>query len=113
MAFICEIEFENSPQKVIYAGQMLRGSVRLTLEQEKQFRSVFIQIYGTAYCRWTEGFSDDEKSYTSKSDFLNETMYLVGNGFGGNGNASRAELHIHLFSKLLFVRVQEISHFDR
>lgn len=82
MPLTCEIDFENNPQKVLYAGQLLRGSVRLTLTEEKNVRGVYIRIYGTAYCHWTEGSGDNRKSYTGKEDYLNEKTYFVGDNHG-------------------------------
>lgn len=78
MVTTCEIEFENNPHKVVYASQLLRGSVRLTLTNEKHVRGVYMHIKGKAFCRWTDGFKDDEKTYTSREEYLNVKMYLVG-----------------------------------
>lgn len=85
MPTTCEIEFDNNPAKVIYAGQLLRGTVRLTLTEQKSVRGVYIRILGTAYCHWSEGAGDNRKSYTGKEDYLNEKTYFVG---GTSGNVS-------------------------
>lgn len=84
MPTTCEIDFENNPLKVIYAGQMLRGTVRLQLTEEKNVRGVYIRIHGTAHCHWTEGSGDNRKSYTGDEDYLNERTYFVGGAQSGS-----------------------------
>lgn len=83
----CEIEFENNPMKVIYAGQLLRGTVQLSLTEEKTVRGVYIRIHGKAYTHWTTGSGDNRKTYTGSEDYLDERTYFVG---GSSGNV----LHI-------------------
>lgn len=73
-----EIEFENNPQKVVYAGQLLRGTVRLTLTEEKNVRGIYIRIYGKAYAHWTKGGGKSRRSYTGEEHYLNETTYFLG-----------------------------------
>lgn len=84
MPTTCEIDFENNPLKVIYAGQLLRGTVRLNLTEEKNVRGVYIRIHGTAHCHWTEGSGDNRKSYTGDEDYLNERTYFVGGAQSGS-----------------------------
>lgn len=74
----CEIEFENNPNKIYFAGQMLRGTVQLTLTEAKTVRSIYIQIHGKGYCRWIQG----RASYTGKQEYLNETTYFIGGSDG-------------------------------
>lgn len=84
MSVICQIEFENNPSKVVYSGQLLRGNVYLTLTQITSFRNISVRICGDAYSRWTDGFSDDEKTYTGNENYLNERIYLVRGQEGTN-----------------------------
>lgn len=76
MSVACEIDFENNPNKIIYTGQVVRGTVRLTLNEEKNVRGVYIRIYGKAYCRWTR--RRGRVTYVGKQNYLNETTYLIG-----------------------------------
>lgn len=46
MPTICKIDFENNPMKVLYAGQLLKGTVKLTLTSQKDIRGVYINILG-------------------------------------------------------------------
>lgn len=58
MPTTCSITFDN-PEGVFYAGQMLNGTVALTLTKEKKVRGVFVKIFGRAYAYWTEHCSVD------------------------------------------------------
>lgn len=78
MPTTCEIEFENNPDKIIYAGQLLRGTVWLTLTKEKCVRSVYIEIYGKAMAEW----SDMDSTYGGKQTFFDEKICLVGDTAG-------------------------------
>lgn len=53
MPTTCVIAFEN-PDRVYYAGQLLRGTVNLTLTNERKVRCVYVRIYGRAYAYWIE-----------------------------------------------------------
>lgn len=77
MPTTCEIEFENNPDKIIYAGQLLRGTVWLTLTKEKCVRSVYIEIYGKAMAEWSEC-----STYGGKQTFFDEKICLVGDTAG-------------------------------
>lgn len=52
MSTTCKIEFENNPRRVVYAGQLLRGRVRLNLTKSKTVRGLYIRIHGR-YVRQT------------------------------------------------------------
>lgn len=84
MTVTCKIDFENNPMKVIYAGQLLRGTVTLNLSEEKNVRGVYIRIHGFAHCHWTEGTGDNRRSYTGDEDYLDERTYFVGGSSGGS-----------------------------
>lgn len=82
MPTTCEIEFENNPSKVIYAGQLLRGTVKLQVTSVKPVRGVYIRLCGRAYSNWTEGYGKNEEDYTDEEEILNEKSYLVGGETG-------------------------------
>lgn len=94
MPTTCVIAFEN-PSRVYYAGQLLRGTVNLTLTKEKKVRGVYVRIYGRAYAYWSEhcsidhnrnrsrdnnrvGSSGHHVSYTGEEVYLDERQYFVG-----------------------------------
>lgn len=74
----CDITFENNHLKVFSAGQMMRGSVRLRLHEEKKVYGVYVRIWGRAYAR--KEYS--KTTYKGKEDYLNEKIYILG---GPNG----------------------------
>lgn len=107
MPTTCDISFDN-PEKVYYAGQMLRGTVRLTLTKEHKVRGVYVRIFGRAYAYWTEHCSSNHNShrsdgnrrsgghsvsYTGEEDYLDEKTYFV-----GGPNASNVSTIFEYFS---------------
>lgn len=83
MAIDIRIDFENNPDGIFYAGQLLLGVVRLTLTEEMSVRGVYIRIYGKGHCDWTTGSGDDESRHTGYERYIDETTYLLGSK---NGN---------------------------
>lgn len=95
----CQILFDH-PQKVYYAGEMLSGTVHLTLTKEKIFRGIYIRIYGKAKASFSEYCAnknckgniktkkkDDNKTvtptghyvvYSNKEHFFYSEIYFVG-----------------------------------
>lgn len=78
MPTTCNIEFEDNPIKVVYAGQLLRGTVELTLTNPKNVCGVYVRIYGFASVQWKEG----RRERTGQEDYINERMYFVGERSG-------------------------------
>lgn len=78
MSIACDIEFENNPNKIFYAGQLLRGTVRLTVKERKNVRGVYISIQGKAYCRWSRNGGRRSIVYVGDELYLNEIKYLIG-----------------------------------
>lgn len=93
MPTTCTINFLNNSERVFYTGQLLQGSVCLTLTSEKTCRGVYVEIYGKAYAHWTETHYEQRngkrqsvtKSYTGKEDYLRERTHFLG---GSDGNVS-------------------------
>lgn len=85
MSTICKIEFEDNPRKVVYAGQLLRGKVKLILTKVKKLRSLYIRIHGRSYVHWVDGSNDSRKVrvFTGNEDYFNERINFVG-GYTGN-----------------------------
>ena len=74
MSVVCDIEFKNNPEKIVYAGQLLRGTVRLNLPEKANVLAVYIRIKGKGYASWNQGKSKIE----SKEKYLDGRTYLVG-----------------------------------
>lgn len=86
MSTTCEIEFRNCPEKVVYAGQTLFGTVHLTLTEEQIVRSVYIKIKGEAYARWHKNrfkIGQYRKIYSGEDVYYDEKIFLVGSRDGG------------------------------
>lgn len=78
MSTTCDIEFENNRLKIVYTGQVLRGTVRLNLMDTINVRSVYIRVNGKAFAQWRVG-----QSYTTAQEkCLDEKMQLAGDTIG-------------------------------
>lgn len=94
MPTTCVISFEN-PNRVYYAGQLLSGTVNLTVIDEEKLRGVYVRIYGRAYAQWKQYCGTDHNrdrnrdrnqigsgghhvTYTGEKVYLDEKLYLVG-----------------------------------
>ncbi|XP_055312571.1 arrestin domain-containing protein 17-like [Sitodiplosis mosellana] len=78
MPTTCVVEFENNPEKVFYAGQLLCGTVQLTLTEKKNVRGIYIEIRGKAYAYWTREEDKKTVEYTGKETYLDKRIYFVG-----------------------------------
>lgn len=79
MAINCCIELENNLMRVVYAGQLLRGTVRLKLLDKMTVNSIYIRMSGKVFAQWKVGNS----FVTAKEDCLDERIQFVG---GSSGN---------------------------
>lgn len=78
MPTTCNISFDN-PDGVYYCGQLLKGTVELTLTKEKNVRGVFVKVYGRAYAYWTEHCSIDHNiTRDSKGNIISSGGHTVG-----------------------------------
>lgn len=73
MSSTCEIEFENNPRKIVYAGDFIRGKVRLNLTENTNVRCVYIRINGKAKASWQQG----RTRITSKEKYFDERVNIV------------------------------------
>lgn len=86
MTTTCVIDFENNPDKVVGSGQLLRGTVTLTLTENRSVRGIFIKLIGKACVNWSALLSDEYASTKRKNEYyLNEKAYLVGSEEGKYG----------------------------
>lgn len=82
MPTTCDVVFENNPMKVLYSGQLLRGTVRINMTGEKKVRGIFIEIDGIGYARWSRSAGKSRKFHTGNEIYLNERTYFVGGTSG-------------------------------
>lgn len=87
MPSTCVISFDH-PDAVYYAGNMLRGTVSLSLTKEKTVRGLFVKIYGRAYAYWREYCGID---HNPRRDANGNTVRSSGHyvSYVGNTMASR------------------------
>lgn len=77
MPTTCEIDFDDNPMKIIFAGELLCGTVRLRLTKEQNIRTIFIRIYGHASVRM-----DNSTRCSNRQTYLNKKIILAR---GNNG----------------------------
>lgn len=76
---IVSTHFENNPQKVVFAGQLLRGTVRLICSEEKSVQRLFIDVHGEAYAQWNKKNGKRSVSYSGKKKYLSFNKTFLGN----------------------------------
>lgn len=74
MKTTCEVQFENNPSRVFYSGQLMRGTVYLT--NEENIRRVYLTITGDAFARWSEGRNEGARPFFGKETYLNTRIDL-------------------------------------
>lgn len=72
------VHFENNPQKVVFAGQLLCGTVRLICSEEKTIRGLFVDIHGEAYAQWSKKTGKTNTIYSGKEEYLNFNKNFFG-----------------------------------
>lgn len=97
MSATCDIDFENNARKIVYAGQLLRGTVRLNLLKKTDVLSVYIRINGKAYARWSHG----KTTIVSEENYLDERIYLVGSNEAKCNISLEAGMHENTFEFML------------
>lgn len=92
MSTSCEFNFINNPERVYYAGELLKGTVHLSLKSKTTVRGVYVEIYGKAYAHWTKthyerDYDGEEHRYTryyyGEESYLGLKEYFIG-GTSGN-----------------------------
>lgn len=104
MPTTCQVDFENSPSKVCYAGTLLRANVTITCSKEKIIRGIFAKVKGAAHAQWDEGSGDNRRTYTGDESYLDEQVYMTG---GPNGMALMKTFS--LFVEFFFVLCYRLS----
>lgn len=94
MSTSCEIEFENNPKNIVYAGQLLRGTVRLNLMKKTNVHNLYIRITGKLYAFWYEG----RTPITIKRNLLDNKMYFVEESTGDLSHNSLHYMHSFEYS---------------
>lgn len=80
MPTTCEIDFDDNPMKIVFAGELMCGTVRIKLTKEQGIRSIYLRINGHASVRM-----DNQTHNADRQTYLNKKIYLVR---GNNGKTS-------------------------
>lgn len=72
-AIKCHTVFVKNPNKVFYSGQVIRGSICLTLKSEQVLRDIQVKIGGLATTTWDLG----RVVRCSKVDCLKHQMSIL------------------------------------
>lgn len=86
----CVIQLLDNDQRVYYAGDLLRGTLSLSLTSEKSVRGVYVEVNGKAYAHWTESETIERngkretitKSYTGEEIYLRDRTHFIGGTSG-------------------------------
>lgn len=71
MPTTCEIEFDDNPMKIVFAGELLCGVVRVKLTKEQNIRAIYIRFYGHASVRM-----DNSTRSANRQTYLNKKIFL-------------------------------------
>lgn len=68
----CEFHFENNPEGIFYAGQLLKGTVTLQVMNPKKVRNMYIRVKGEASTCWEDDFweNSDNEIYLAEKKYL-------------------------------------------
>lgn len=89
MPTTCEIKFDDNPMKVVFAGELLCGTVRCTFTKEQRVRAIYIRIYGHAAVRM-----DDPTRRSNRETYLNKKIFLL-RGNKGQHNKCQKSIYVH------------------
>ncbi|XP_031621751.1 arrestin domain-containing protein 2-like [Contarinia nasturtii] len=74
MPTTCKVEFENSPRKIVYSGQLLKGTCEIAFRVPKTLHGIYIRLKGSAYVQWKQG----KRVITGQETYIDELKYFVG-----------------------------------
>lgn len=89
MTINCEVQYQNNPQAIFYAGESINGNVVLNLSEVCSVNALFVKIEGFAAVHWSErraqGQRHRSRHFSSRQDYLSTVIPLLG---GQNGPAT-------------------------
>uniref|UniRef100_A0A182QW93 Arrestin C-terminal-like domain-containing protein n=1 Tax=Anopheles farauti TaxID=69004 RepID=A0A182QW93_9DIPT len=87
----CDVQFDNNPQGVFYAGDTVNGTVEIQLDKQKKFRGIALRINGFAATSWNAKVAaGDAKTpkknkkthFNGREDYFGSITYFVGSDVG-------------------------------
>lgn len=85
MSTTCKISFDNNPEKVFYAGQLLKGTVDLHFKSNKSVRCIYVRVQGFGFVHWKE----HRRPCQGNEDYMNAMTCFVGSFNNGNVSLGR------------------------
>lgn len=58
-------------------GDAITGVLSFNLTKDTKVKSVSVKAKGEAYCSWTEGSGDDERSYSAHKTYFKDKQFVV------------------------------------
>lgn len=72
----CAIAFDENPAKVYYSGQLISGTIQLTLREQKKLQGVSAKVIGVAFVFY-EGNGQSNTEFRVKDNFFEKRIELV------------------------------------
>ncbi|KAL1374123.1 hypothetical protein pipiens_004992 [Culex pipiens pipiens] len=105
MTVSVEVQYDNNPQGIFYAGQTLSGSAVLKLTESDSVNAISIKIEGFTVVHWSErrpqGQRRRSRHFTARQDYLNSLSYLVGGTPNGPSVNVPEGTHVYKFTCVL------------
>lgn len=105
MTVNCDVQYDNNPQGIFYAGQSMSGSVVLNLSEPDSVNAISIKIEGFTVVNWSErrpqGQRRRSRHFSGRQDYLNTLTYLVGGQPNGPAVNLPQGTHVFKFSCVL------------
>ena len=64
-------------EKTFSEGDTISGRVTFTLTKDTKVKGLMVKVKGDANVKWTEGFGDDETTYSAHKRYLKLKEYLI------------------------------------
>ncbi|XP_036225693.2 arrestin domain-containing protein 17 [Bactrocera oleae] len=78
MVVTCEIEFDNNPFGIYFAGQIMTGKITLQADMPKQVKGIVLKITGDANTSWEEHSNRSTTDAHGRSSTESHTTYYRG-----------------------------------
>ncbi|KAG4072774.1 hypothetical protein HA402_005251 [Bradysia odoriphaga] len=73
----CTIKLCGNASNVYYSGQLISGTIQLTLNEKKKVRDIFVKVLGVAYVRWPEGGGRNDTVNKGKEIIFDKKIELI------------------------------------
>lgn len=92
------MNFGNHPEKIVFTGQTITITVRLSLTEELKVRSIYIHLRGKTHVRFLKDDLKRDGSYVANEDILDMQKCLA-----ENDGCTFCFYSIDLFSLFIYI----------